>query len=261
MAEQDIAKRAERIEAHRRHTSLHGDVASVKTNKGPSLSAGPQKRFIPLRFRLRLDTTSNNFYTLVMYINPQQMSLKMQQKITREQTIAGWVEFHWGEDLISISCDAVSGAFQDPKTGLLLAPFSDGYGRNRTDSPAWKKFEELAILFKNNGYVWTTGMGTKPNGKLGEQARNKSLDRYYGDFNQPGYPMAKGELTLEYDGRIYPGFFENFSWKESADSPYMISFNFSYKAYREDAAPADANYASASHLQAPSQWHQPYTGA
>lgn len=183
------------------------------------------KRILPIYFKLTLDSTQTDVqpYFLAMYVNPQSLSHQFRKKITRQKTLAGWAEFHWGDELIGLSAEGVTGAFLNQETWRIESAV------NRGNTVAWKAFKSLLELYKNNGVVWTTGNAS--DGIKGNLLQGDEEPIANGVFQPVGYAAKVGELQLIYDHFVYSGYFESFEFSENADSPYMLTFNFSFKAY------------------------------
>lgn len=134
---------------------------------------------------------------LMMSINPKNLSSKYTQLINRKRTFGGFIEEHWGEQLDSLSASGETGSFFGP-LGLTNA--------NRRDTEEYEKFEQLLSMYRNNGSIYDT---------------------------RSGKIVAQGSIVMNYDSCIYDGYFDNFSVTDSADKPFSLSYNFSFKVTRE----------------------------
>lgn len=146
-------------------------------------------------------------HALVLHVNPMSLQESHNQKMERIQTRGGWVEQHWGHDLIEISADQSTGAFMNIQTGLTSVL------RQRTI--AWDRFRDLHDLFRNNGALHD------PEGNI----------------------VLHGNVMLMYDKGTYIGTFRSFSWEETEDTPFNFMLNWSFKV-EETVFAVDASFAT-----------------
>jgi hypothetical protein len=150
-------------------------------------------------------------YLLALHVNPQQFDEKMQKSKTVTMTWGGFVEFHWPDELGSLSATATTGAFIGPNTGLTAG--SDAKGSNLTGQDsrvgasgrhgtmAWERQEDLLDLFRNNGLV----------------------------YNGFGEPILRGQVMCIYDRGIYVGHFTTFSVKETDEKAFSFELDWEFK--------------------------------
>jgi len=132
-------------------------------------------------------------HALVLHVNPTSISETHMQKIERFQTRGGWVEQHWGHELVEISVDQSTGAFMNIYTGLTSVL------RQRTI--AWDRYRDLHDLYKNNGSL----------------------------HDPTGAIVLQGHILLMYDRGSYLGTFRSFDVSESEDSPFAFKLSWSFK--------------------------------
>lgn len=133
---------------------------------------------------------------LYFHINPQNFQIAYAKKTHRYQTFNAFVEEYWGEEMDTITCQGSTGAFIAEDIGL------DTLTRTRT-SPYFK-FQDVLDVYRNNGNV----------------------------YNDKGQVLRKGKIVIFFDPGTYFGYFENFSYTESAESPFKFVFNFSFKVQK-----------------------------
>lgn len=167
--------------------------------RGPAYShpieTRPNSRPIPMAFQItspfnKLKTLLP--HALVLHVNPLSLQESHNQKVERFSTRGGFVEQHWGHDLVEVSADQSTGAFINLQTGLSSAL------RRRTI--AWDRFRDLHDLFRNNGAVYAFGN-----------------------------VVLQGNILLYYDRGTYLGGFRTFEWEETADSPFVFKVSWSFK--------------------------------
>tara|TARA_B100000745_G_scaffold300447_1_gene254457 strand:- start:1460 stop:1951 length:492 start_codon:yes stop_codon:yes gene_type:complete len=133
------------------------------------------------------------FPYLVLHINPNSFEESFAKLLSRQPTRGGFVEFHWGDELGSISASGSTGMFVSIASGLSVL--------NRKASIAYRKYQDLVSLYKNNGMV----------------------------YDQRGNLVMRGGVRLYYSGVVYTGFFENLNVSESADKPFTFEVNWAFK--------------------------------
>ena len=132
-------------------------------------------------------------HALVMHVNPSNFSENNVQKKETIPTLGGFVEQHWGHELIDISASGSTGAFMNVKTGLSSVV------RQRTI--AWDRYRDLVELYYNNGSVH---------------------DPY-------GNVVLQGHVMLMYDRGIFLGTFRSFETTETDDSPFAFQTSWTFK--------------------------------
>lgn len=132
-------------------------------------------------------------HALIMHVNPQSFAETHNQKIERIETMGGFVEQHWPEELSEISADGTTGAFINLQTGLSSVM------RQRTI--AYDRFKDLHNLYKNNGALYA------PNGSIALQ----------------------GKIVLMFDRGTYFGEFTQFSVDETSVTPYSFAISWGFK--------------------------------
>jgi hypothetical protein len=134
---------------------------------------------------------------LFLHVNPSDLKENFTKKIEREKTRAGWIEWHWGDELDSISCSASTGTFVNTQTGLASVL--------RRNTIAYSKFLDLKALFHNNGSI----------------------------YDDQGAIVLQGGIRIMYDTGVFTGFFTDFSIEESEDSPFAFELSWSFKTYSQ----------------------------
>ena len=130
---------------------------------------------------------------LYMQVNPQNMVTAYAKKMNRYQTFSAFVEEHWGDELDTITCNNSTGGFYLKDLGLtnILKSATEPYQR----------FQDILDVYKNNGNY----------------------------FNSSGRIIKKGNVVLNFDTSFYLGYFESFTYTESASNPFVFKFDFVYK--------------------------------
>jgi hypothetical protein len=171
-------------------------VAPLGTATGYLHPLERKKGGIPLAFQITSPFEKQRVllpHALVMHVNPANLSETHTKKIERFQTRGGWVEQHWGDDLVEISADGSTGAFVNLYTGLSSVL------RQRTI--AWDRYRDLHDVYHNNGAVYD------PFGKI----------------------VLQGHVMLMYDRGTYLGSFHSFEVQETDSSPFAFALNWTFK--------------------------------
>lgn len=140
--------------------------------------------------------------TIPFFVNPSSISYSYRQKTTRRRSRSGWIEEYWGEDLDSLTVEAVSGGFKSQNYGYGSAHNT----RESGEVPAFTRLEKIVQAYRNNGLVLSDNM-----------------------FAQEFIP-----IQFHFDKFIYFGFFESFSLDETTDRPFMMGFTFTFKVLGTD---------------------------
>lgn len=181
--------------------SANPDFQRVDTpTRDPAYRHGldERKQFIPVAFQVTSPFTGLSLlpHALVMHVNPSTFNESNTKKVERIQTRGGFVEQHWPDDLDEISADGSTGAFMNAFTGTASIM------RQRTI--AWDRFRDLYDLYRNNGSVY---------------------DPY-------GNVVLQGDVRLMYDRGTYLGYFRQFQFEETEDSPFAFHVSWSFKVTR-----------------------------
>lgn len=155
-----------------------------------------KKGAVPMAFQVTSPFDSRRVlmpHALVLHVNPANLQETHNKKVERIQTRGGWVEQHWGDELVELSADGSTGAFMNIYTGLSSVL------RQRTI--AWDRYRDLHDLYHNNASV----------------------------HDPAGNVVLQGHIMLMYDRGTYLGNFRSFEVEESDDAPYTFSLNWSFK--------------------------------
>lgn len=155
-----------------------------------------KKGAIPLAFQITSPFERRRVllpHALVMHVNPANLSETHNKKIERFQTRGGWVEQHWGDELLELSAEGSTGAFVNLYTGLSSVL------RQRTI--AWDRYRDLHDLYHNNG----------------------ALHDPFGNV------VLNGHVLLMYDRGTYFGRFRSFDVTETDQSPFSFSISWTFK--------------------------------
>src|SRR5271157_2262529 len=142
-------------------------------------------------------------------INPATVQITRNTLDAQAMTRAGWQIGVWGEDSINVTMSGKT-AVQYFSFGLTDAfqPFSESY----------RNLEQLQVVFENNGY-WFEG----------EQANEGPLAA---DFTRRRIKMHE-DVQLIVGNHIWYGMFDSLTVQQDANSPFYMTFNISFVAWKE----------------------------
>lgn len=171
-------------------------VSTPGTDTGYLHPLERKKGGIPLAFQITSPFDKRKVllpHALVMHVNPANLSETNNKKIERFQTRGGWVEQHWGDELVELSADGSTGAFVNLYTGLSSVL------RQRTI--AWDRYRDLYDLYHNNGSLYD------PFGNL----------------------VLSGHILLMFDRGTFIGRFRSFDVQETDSSPFAFTMSWTFK--------------------------------
>lgn len=175
---------------------------------------------------------------VMLTVNPSSLSVNASKIVTRQQTMTGWTEFHWGEELDTITL-----------TGSTAAFIWDGISSTMKSSirpPLKQTSQELVDIYNEYQNIQDLGV-IAPQG-IGDQeglAVTKRRDTpTYQEFRQLMQLMNANGVTFDIHGLVserlyiqitynyaqYRGYFESFDLTESAESPYRFTYNITFKS-------------------------------
>jgi len=166
---------------------------------------------------------------LYLLINPRTLERNGAKRVTTQKTRGGWVEFHWGDELDTLTANGSTPAFLLPPPPQIPLPpippiplppnpiatsigvpqlpsmgLASGSKKpfvNRTSSAGYMNFSALFDIYRSNGLV----------------------------YDELGVPIKLGQIRLTYDSFQYSGYFENFNYTESDGHPYRFDISFTFK--------------------------------
>lgn len=186
-----------------------GRPIRIPFNENQKVDVGANS-FTPLRGRpflfqvLDPDGNSAFEYLLALHTNPEDLDEKMAKSKTVVMTYGGFVEFHWADELNTLSAKHTTGAFLGPDglvAGFDFLQPADAENPDRKNTIAWERAQDLLELFRNNGLI----------------------------YNGLGVPVLRGRVQLIYDRGIFNGHFTTFSITEVGEKPFSFDLNWEFK--------------------------------
>lgn len=144
---------------------------------------------------------------LVLLINPESLAINY-TKVSQftERGRYGYIYHTWGDELPKMSVSGKIGAFVTGNSNGEVGPNGVQFASKR-NSAAFQNLMNLLLFYKNNGYIYNR-----------TEART------------PSTLHSVGLLAIEYDGWVYEGNMESFSYsysEETQNGGMEFSFDFS----------------------------------
>lgn len=174
-------------------------------------------------------TKSSGETILGMQLNmsPESLTINSVKVVNRYQTIASWVEEHWGDELDQVS-------FSGKSLGLVVQ--SDGVKYlavdTRVGSPAYQELRSVVNMYQANGLVLQGASVTDPTRANREFYTPNSREPVRRILSHPRTGMVQERLyvRITFDFVQCIGYFESFELVEDADSPYLMSYSVNFRS-------------------------------
>jgi len=168
---------------------------------------------------------------LKLNTSPDALSINSAKIVNRFQTLTRWVEEHWGEEMDQVTWSGNTFAFintvSDEGRGLSV--------QSRDLTSPYQELRHFADVAMNNGCVYQPDRieeGTDPRSFFVADS-----DKYLLSLkSHPRAGMMKERLYIRviHDYVQFWGYFESFDVIESADNPFSMKYNVSFKAERTE---------------------------
>lgn len=156
---------------------------------------------------------------LVLLINPQSLAISY-TKVAQftERGRYGYIYQSWGDELPKMSVSGKIGAFVTGSTNGNIGPSGVQFASKR-NSASFQNLANLLLFYKNNGYIY-----------------NKTEERPVSTLHSVGL------LAIEYDGWVYEGNMESFSYSYAEETQNGgMEFEFEFSIERMIPPTADYN--------------------
>ncbi len=182
-------------------------------------------------FNISYKIRGRTFLGLTLSINPTTLSLNLAKIINRNQTMSGWVEDHWGEELDTVTFQGSSAAFiwggPQKKTPL-----------NQTTFEIQKTFNDY-INQPDLGVDEPVGMGDHSGLTVKRRRETLSYDEFRkiihlmnsnaANFDTRGLINNRYLIEMGYDYAAYRGYFESLDVTEDAEQPFKFIYTATFK--------------------------------
>ncbi len=165
-----------------------------------------------------------------MYINPQSISYSDKKLISEQRTRGGYVVQYWGEELTVIKISGTTGSSGIEGINVLR----DVY---RAEQIAFEPFA-LAMAGGAFGLVENLAEGVASADSVGEGLLSAATDvaamaPLVDNATRPTLASLAFSVEMYYSGKIYRGFFTDFSVSESAEKIGLFDYETTFKVTQE----------------------------
>ncbi len=200
--------------------SASGD--GLPSSKIPSQHTGETKRHIIHWFVPEVGVIN-------MYVNPKSIDYKYSKVITPERTKGGYVIQYWGENLTTLSIRGTTGSSGIEGINVLCEIYRseqltfDAIGLTMASDATLSGIRDILGTIGSLGSIGSDITSTI-SGVLGGNPLTQTI--------LPRNPATLASLAfgieLYYNGKVFRGFFNNFSFTESADMMGMFEYNIEF---------------------------------
>jgi hypothetical protein len=142
---------------------------------------------------------AKNLESVSFYINPRNINIQQRKLWQKLRTRGGWALQHWGPDIGTIQIRGTTGNIRPPIGFNLSQLFSTA------------ALDELPTVANSPAF---SGL--------------KKLEKWYKE-DQDEYRIFRQELSaLEYRGQLYVGHLTSFTYEESADEPFQLTYQIEF---------------------------------
>ena len=171
-------------------------------------------------------------------INPSSASLNLAKIVNRTQTMTGWVEEHWGEELDTITFQGSTAAFVMGGRSLWGirngGPLSAGINN---DAQLRQPFNQaLGIVDLTTDFPQNVGLTTRyRRNSVSYRLLKKILQAVHTNgvrFATDGLGMVtdRNYVRISHDYAKYDGYIESFDLTDDSASPYRYQYTITYKS-------------------------------
>jgi hypothetical protein len=172
---------------------------------------------------------------LVLFINPATISSNLAKIVNRTQTMTGWLEEHWGEELDTITFQGSSAAFV--WEGIKPYVPIDNLNTNPQDiRAAFDKYMDIPDL----GTTSPVGPGDYSGLTVARRRETMAYDEFRriinlmnanaATFDIYGRVSQRLFIEISYDCTAYRGYFESIDLTEDAASPFRFIYTITFKS-------------------------------
>jgi len=198
---------------------------------------------IPVPWEKEIDEDSNasQILGIKFIVNPSSISVNMSKIINRTQSMVGWIEEHWGDEIDTLTFTGSTAAFVNGRTNLR--EISEKRAQNSTDKAQARLdfyqsmgFNENSVVNEeNSSYLSTSpGLTTRYRRKSISYEQMRDLIKIFSAngclFNQDGFVKDRKSIRLSYDYSSYIGYFESLDVVEDAYAPFRYTYTITFKA-------------------------------
>lgn len=171
---------------------------------------------------------------MILSVNPSTVNANLSKIVGRTQSMVGWIEDHWGEELDTITFQGSTAAFiyspvlPDSQNGLPSVQIMSYF--NEFDSIA----NTSNVAPKGNTPLYTgLAGGINRQNSISYQEFKKIIQIMNGNgaiFDSMGFVSQRIYVQLSYDYASYRGYFISIDTTEDSASPYRFTYTITFKS-------------------------------
>ena len=178
-----------------------------------------------------------------LIINPASLSVNMAKIVNRTQSMVGWIEEHWGDEIDTVTLSGSTAAFVTGRTLLSSANVRNSNNRQDKAQARADFYQSLGftddpiVSQENRGYLrLDPGLTTRYRRDSISYGQMKDLVRIFASngcvFDPQGFVRDRRFIRISYDYSSYVGYFESIDVTEDATAPFRFTYTITFKAER-----------------------------
>lgn len=166
------------------------------------------------------------------------MSVNAAKIIGRSQTMTGWIEDHWGEELDTITFQGSTAAFiwagpQQEVPSNMRYPLTQSPEQIRDTFNKYADIQDLGTvrpvgLNQNSGLTVDMRRDTPSYDEL--RKLMQLMNANAATFDNFGLVKERLYIQISFDYATYRGYFEAFDLTENAETPYKFIYTITFKS-------------------------------
>jgi hypothetical protein len=190
---------------------------------------------------------------LQLFINPNSMNFNMSKIINRVQTMTGWIEEHWGEELDAISMQGSTAAFiigppntndpmeraarvKDVTSTKLYEKINKISSDDAKIRAPFNEFLKLDDISSNTSSFLDAGLTTMKRRQTVGYIQFKQIIKIMENngciFDTYGFIKERNFIQLSYDYGSYRGYIESIDTTEDSVNPFKFIYTITFKVER-----------------------------
>lgn len=208
---------------------------------------------IPFPPEQRYTERSRIILGVKLMINPNTMSMNMSKTINRTQSMVGFIEEHWGEELDTMTLQGSTAAFvlgansirDIGRKGIEQAVEKD---KVRADFYSYLDIPEYSVTSADNRGILDSepGLTTRYRSNSASYKELKRIVQIFATngcvFDEKGFVANRNFIRLTYGQGSYMGYLESLDIVEDSAMPFRFNYTITYKVektiYKFNTRPA-----------------------
>jgi hypothetical protein len=208
---------------------VKSDGVTPTTIPFPPDASGPNREILGIR----------------LMINPASVSVNLAKIINRTQSMVGWIEDHWGEEIDTVTLQGSSAAFVIGSPSLAQAgraavsQAADPYKADaRADFYSYMGVTEYNLITHTTRRMLETepGLTVAQRRTTMSYREFKRLIEIFATngciFDNQGFVQERRYIRISYDYASYLGYFESIDLNEDANTPFRFTYTITFKSER-----------------------------